>query len=34
MDDLIIIGSNIEKIDVLKSSMKTKFDMTDFGLLN
>ena len=34
VDDLIITGSNIEEIDSFKLSMKTKFDMTDFGLLN
>ena len=34
MDDLIITGSNTEDIDSSKLSMKTKFDMTDFGLLN
>ena len=34
VDDLIITGSNIEGIEEFKSSMKTKFEMTDFGLLN
>ena len=34
VDDLIITGSNTEEIDSFKLSMKTKFDMTDFGLLN
>ena len=32
--DLIITGSNTEEIDSFKLSMKTKFDMTHFGLLN
>ena len=34
MDDLIITGSNTQRIEEFKSSMKTKFEMTDFGLLN
>ena len=34
VDDLIITGSNSEEIDSFKISMKTKFEMTDFGLLN
>ena len=34
VDDLIITGSNTEEINCFKLSMKTKFDMTDFGLLN
>ena len=34
VDDLIITGSNPEEIDVFKTSMKTKFEMTDFGLLH
>ena len=34
VDDLIITGSNTEGIEEFKSSMKTKFEMTDFGLLN
>ena len=34
MDDLIITKSNSKEIEAFKSSMKTKFDMTDFGFLN
>ena len=34
VDDLIITRSNTEEIDSFKLSMKAKFDMTDFGLLN
>ena len=34
VDDLIITGSNTEEIEGFKTSMKTKFEMTDFGLLN
>ena len=34
MDDLLIAGSNTMEIEVFQSSLKTKFDMTDFGLLN
>ena len=34
VDDLIITGSNSEEIDSFKISVKTKFEMTDFGLLN
>ena len=34
MDDLIITKSNTKEIEAFKSSMKTKFDMTDFGFLN
>ena len=34
VDDLIITGSNIEEIEGYKSSMKTKFEMTDFSFLN
>ena len=34
VDDLIITGSNPEEIDSFKISMKDKFEMTDFGLLN
>ena len=34
MDVFIIIGSSIEKIELFKSAMKTKFNITDFGLLN
>ena len=34
MDDLIITGPSIEEIELFKSSIKTQFDMTDFGLLN
>ena len=34
VDDLIITGSNTEEIESFKVSMKTKFEMTDFGLLN
>ena len=34
VDDLIITGSNTRRIEEFKSSMKTKFEMTDFGLLN
>ena len=34
VDDLIITGSNSEENDSFKISMKTKFEMTDFGLLN
>ena len=34
VDDLIITRSNIEGIEGFKSSMKTKFEMTDFGFLN
>ena len=34
MDVFIIIESSIEEIELFKSSMKTKFDITDFGLLN
>ena len=34
VDDLIITRSNTQRIEEFKSSMKTKFEMTDFGLLN
>ena len=34
VDDLIVTGSNYEEIEVFKISMKTKFEMTDFCLLN
>ena len=34
VDDLIITGSNTEGIEEFKTSMKTQFEMTDFGLLN
>ena len=34
VDDLIITGSNTEEIESFKSSIKTKFEMTDFRLLN
>ena len=34
VDDLIITRSNPEEIDSFKISMKTKFEMTDFGLLH
>ena len=34
VDDLIITGSNSEEIESFKISMKTKFEMTDFSLLN
>ena len=34
MDDLVITRSNPEEIDLFKISMKDKFEMTDFGLLN
>ena len=34
VDDLIITGSNTEGIEGFKTSMKTKFEMTDLGLLN
>ena len=34
VDDLIITGSNTGEIEVFKSSMKTKFDIADFGFLN
>ena len=34
VDDLIIAGSNSEEIELFKLSMKTRFEMTDFGLLN
>ena len=34
VDDLIITGSNTKEIESLKVSMKTKFEMIDFGLLN
>ena len=34
VDDLIITGSNTEEIESFKLSMKTKLEMTDFGLLN
>ena len=34
VDDLIITGSNTEGIEGFKTSMKTKFEMIDFGLLN
>ena len=33
VDDLIITGSNTEGIEGFKTSMKTKFEMTDLGLL-
>ena len=33
VDDLIITRSNTDEIETFKSSMKTKFDMTDFGFL-
>ena len=31
VDDLIITGSNTQGIEEFKSSMKTKFETTDFG---
>ena len=34
VDDLIIPRSNNKEMEVFKSSMKTKFDMIDFGLVN
>ena len=34
VDYLIITGSNTEGIEGFKTSMKTQFEMTDFGLLN
>ena len=34
VDDLIITGSNTQRIKEFKSSMKTKYEMTDFGFLN
>ena len=34
VDDLIITRSNTKGIEKFKSSMKTKFEMTDFGFLN
>ena len=34
VDDLIITGSKPQRIEEFKFSMKTKYDMTDFGLLN
>ena len=34
VDDLIITGSNSKEIELFKISMKTKFEMTYFGLLN
>ena len=34
VDDLIITGSNTQRIEDFKSSMQTKFEMTDLGLLN
>ena len=34
VDDLIITGSNIEGIEGFKTSMKTKFETTNFGVLN
>ena len=34
VDDLIVTGSNTQRIEEFKSSMKTEYDMTDFGLLN
>ena len=34
VDDLIITSSNTNEIESFKVSMKTKFEMTDFGLLN
>ena len=34
VDDLIITGLNLEEIDSFKTSMKTKFEMIDFGLLH
>ena len=34
VDDLIITGSNTEGIEEFKSSMKTKFEMTDCGFLD
>ena len=34
VDDLIIIGSSTQGNEEFKSSMKTKFEMTDFGFLN
>ena len=34
VDDLIITGSKTEEIESFKSSMKTKFEMIDFRLLN
>ena len=34
MDDLIITGLRTKEIELFKSFMKTKFDVTDFGLLN
>ena len=34
VDDLIVTGSNTQEIESFKLSMKTKFKMTNFGLLN
>ena len=34
VDDLITTGSNTEDIESFKLLMKTKFQMTDFSLLN
>ena len=34
VDDLIIMGSSPEEIDMFKISKKDRFEMTDFGLLN
>ena len=34
VDDLIITGSNTEEIKSFKLSMKAKFEMIDFNLLN
>jgi hypothetical protein len=31
VDDLIITGSNIGRIDVLKRALERTFDMTDLG---
>jgi len=31
MDDLLVIGSNMEQIDVFKREMKNVFEMTDLG---
>ena len=34
VDDLIITGSSAKEIENFKFSVKTQFDMADFGLLN
>ena len=34
VDDIIIIGSNVQIINTFKETMKKEFEMMDLGLLN